>query len=259
MSANTGNYASVNGLRVYYEVHGDGRPLVLLHGGVTTIELTFGDLVASFAEHHKVIAIELQGHGRTADTDREMSLPALAEDVVTLLGQLDIDQAHFFGFSLGALVSFTIAIRYPNVVYKLVLASANYRPDGYDSEARDTYPAEVERRMPTPADFQQMRDMYEAVAPHPEHFDALAEKTSTMVRSFPGFELDALRTITAPTLLVFGDTDFTPLRNAVEMLELIPNAQLAVLPGTTHMGVTRSGERLRALIEPFLGEGDGHP
>ena len=152
MSASTGNYASVNGLRVYYEVHSDGRPLVLLHGGVTTIELTFGDLVASFAEHHQVIAVDLQGHGRTADTDREMSLPALAEDVVTLLGQLDIDQADFFGFSLGALVSFTIAIRYPNVVHKLVLASANYRPDGYDSDARDTDPAEVERRMPTAAD-----------------------------------------------------------------------------------------------------------
>jgi pimeloyl-ACP methyl ester carboxylesterase len=111
--------------------------------------------------------------------------------------------------------------------------------------------------MPTPADFQQWRDAYHAVAPHPEHFDALLEKTSTMVRSFPGFEPDALRTITAPALLVFGDTDFTPLRNAVEMLDLIPNAQLAVLPGTTHMGVTRSGERLRGLIEPFLGDGEG--
>jgi pimeloyl-ACP methyl ester carboxylesterase len=95
--------------------------------------------------------------------------------------------------------------------------------------------------------------------PHPDHFDALAEKASTRVHSFPGFEPDALRTITAPTLLVFGDTDFTPLRNAVEMLELIPDAQLAVLPGITHMGVTRSGEPLRALIEPFLGDADGRP
>src|SRR2546429_539209 len=141
-------------------------------------------------------------------------------------------------------------MRYPNVVHKLVLASANYRPDGYDSDPRDTDPAEVERRMPTPADFQQIRDAYHAVAPHPEHFDALLEKTSAMVRSFPGFEPNALRTITKPALLVFGDTDFTPLRNAVEMLDLIPNAQLAVLPGTTHMGVTRSGERLRGLTGP---------
>src|SRR2546421_349297 len=111
--------------------------------------------------------------------------------------------ASVIGFSLGALVSFTIAIRYSKVVHKLVLASANYRPDGYDNDPRDTDPAEVERRMPFPADFQQMRDAYHAVAPHPEHFDALLEKTSAMVRSFPGFEPNALRTITKPALLVF--------------------------------------------------------
>ncbi len=110
--ARPGAYAAVNGLRVYYETHGDGRPLVLLHGGVLTFDRTFGPVLSALAENHQVIGIELQGHGHTADSDRDMTLENLASDVEVLLGQLGIDQADFFGFSLGGMVSLELAIRH---------------------------------------------------------------------------------------------------------------------------------------------------
>ncbi len=251
------SYATVNGLQLYYERHGSGAPLVLLHGGFLTIELTFGGLVEAFARNHDVIAIELQGHGRTADTEREMTFSTLASDVVELLNFLEIAKADLFGFSLGALVALTCALEHPRRVNKLVVASTNFRPEADAPRARRNRrtrpdPADVARRMPTPADFQAMRDAYAAVAPDPSHFEAFAAKAGAMVHSFPGFQPEDLESVTAPTLLIFGDTDFVPFADAQEMFELIPDAQLAILPGTTHMGITRSTDRVRALVDPFL-------
>ena len=116
-------YASVNGLQMYYEVHGSGSPLVLLHGGALTIGLSFGAMIPALAETHRVIAVEMQGHGHTADIDREMTPATFADDIVTLLGQLGIEQADLFGYSLGGCVSLEIATRHPRLVRKPVLAS----------------------------------------------------------------------------------------------------------------------------------------
>src|SRR5580658_9068495 len=185
-------YASVNGLRLYYEVRGSGRPLVLLHGGLLTIELSFGPLLGSLAASRQVIAVELQGHGRTADTDRPMTIEALAGDVVALLDHLGIAEADIFGFSLGGLVAYAIALGAPARVGKLIVASADaHRPPGRESAPLD------DDRMPTPADFQAMRDAYEAVAPDPAHFDEFAAKNSAMVHEFPGWT-DELRSLQAP-------------------------------------------------------------
>src|SRR5580658_5216382 len=195
-------YASVNGLRLYYEVRGSGRPLVLLHGGLLTIELSFGPLLGSLAASRQVIAVELQGHGRTADTDRPMTIEALAGDVVALLDHLRIAEADLFGFSLGGLVAYAVALGAPARVGKLIVASADaHRPPGRESVPLD------EDRMPTAADFQAMRDAYDAVAPDPAHFDEFAAKTSAMVHQVPGWT-DELRSLRAPTLLIFGDRDF---------------------------------------------------
>ena len=244
-------YASVNGLRLYHEIHGRGRPLVLLHGGLHTIGLTFGPLLGPLAATRQVIAVELQGHGHTADTARPMTISALAGDVVALLDQLGIEEADLFGFSLGGLVACEVAFRFPGRAGRLIVASADpYRPPGRESAPLG------EDRLPTPADFQAMHDEYDKVAPDPAHFGEFAARVTAMVHEVPGrtaAELSGLRT---PTLLIFGDRDFSPLPDVAELYGFLPDAQLAVLPGTTHIGVTRRPAELLALIIPFL---DGRP
>jgi pimeloyl-ACP methyl ester carboxylesterase len=239
-------YAPVNGLQLYYEVHGMGRPLVLLHGGLMTIDLNFGPMLGPLAASRQVIAVESQGHGHTADTGRPMTIEALASDVVALLDHLGIGQADLFGFSLGGLVAYAVALSAPTRVGKLIVASADaHRPPGRESTPLG------EDRMPTQADFQAWREAYVAVAPDPAHFEEFAAKNAAMVHQFPGWT-DQLRSLQAPTLLIFGDRDFSPLPDVVELFELLPNAQLAVLPGTTHVGVTRRPGEVLALITPFL-------
>ena len=239
-------YAPVNGLQLYYEVRGRGRPLVLLHGGLMTIDLNFGPMLEPLAASRQVIAVESQGHGHTADTSRPMTIEALADDVVGLLDHLGIGQADLFGFSLGGLVACAVALGAPTRVGKLIVASADaHRPPGRQSASLG------EDRLPTPADFQAMRDAYVAVAPDPAHFDEFAARTAAMVHQFAGWTGE-LRSLRAPTLLIFGDRDFTPLPDVVEMFELLPEAQLAVLPGTTHVGLTRRPGVLLALITTFL-------
>jgi pimeloyl-ACP methyl ester carboxylesterase len=239
-------YAPVNGLQLYYEVRGSGRPLVLLHGGLMTIGLNFGPLLEPLAAGRQVIAVESQGHGHTADTGRPMTIEALAGDVVALLDHLGIGQADLFGFSLGGLVACAVALGAPARVGKLIVASADaHRPPGRESAPLG------EDRLPTQADFQAWRAAYEAVAPDPPHFEEFAAKNSAMVHEFPGWT-DELRSLQAPTLLIFGDRDFSPLPDVVEMFELLPDAQLAVLPGTTHVGMIRRPGEVLALITPFL-------
>jgi pimeloyl-ACP methyl ester carboxylesterase len=240
-------YASVNGLRLYYEVHGSGRPIVLLHGGLLTIDTNFGSMLEPLAASRQVIAVELQGHGHTADTDdREMTIEALAGDVVAVLDQLGVGEADFFGFSLGGFVAYAVALTAPSRVSKLIVASADaHRPPGRESVPVD------EALLPTAADFQEMREAMEAVAPDPAHFEEFAAKNAKMVHEFPGWS-DELRSLRAPTLLIFGDRDFSPLPDVLELFGLLPNAQLAVLPGTTHIGVVRQSAEVLALITSFL-------
>jgi pimeloyl-ACP methyl ester carboxylesterase len=236
----------LNGLQIYYEIHGSGRPLVLLHGGLMTIGLNFGPMLEPLAAFRQVVAVELQGHGHTADTAREMTIPALAGDVVALLDHLDITEADVFGFSLGGLVAYAVALDAPDRVGKLIVASADaHRPPGRESAPLD------DERMPTPADFQAMRDAYAAVAPDPDHFDEFAARTTAMVHEFAGWT-DELRSLDHPTLLIFGDRDFSPLTDVAELFDLLPDARLAVLPDTTHTGITRRVDEMIPLLRSFL-------
>ena len=228
---------------MYYEERGEGPPLVLLHGGLLTIELSFGSAIPLLAEHHRVIAVELQGHGRTGDIDRSMAFEHLAADVVGLLDQLGIAQADVFGFSLGGLTTYELLVHHPGRIRRAVVSSADHRNDR-GGEVRP-------ERLPTEADFAAMRDAYIAAAPDPAHFEAFAEKTAAMVHGFGGWGDDQLRAIEVPVLVMIGDTDFILVPNAAEAAELMPHGQLAVLPGTTHMDMTRSG-LIGPLVESFL-------
>ncbi|TQM09612.1 alpha/beta fold hydrolase [Pseudonocardia kunmingensis] len=246
-TAPAGQYADVNGLRLYYEVHGQGRPLVLLHGGLHTIDLSFRDLIPLLRGSHRIIGVELQGHGRTADVEREPTYPAMADDVVALLDHLGLARADVLGFSLGGLVALEMAMRHPGRVDRLVAAATHFRPEGYHDLSD---PASV--RMPTPAEFAEMRQEYERVAPDPGHFDAFAERLNVLVHGHPGWSAEELGSIAAPVLLVIGDTDFVRIEHAAEMLGLIPHAQLAVLPATRHTEVVQRTDVLVPALTRFL-------
>jgi pimeloyl-ACP methyl ester carboxylesterase len=253
--AMTGQLVSINGIDLYHEVHGRGRPLVVLHGGVLNAETCFGAMIPRLAQAHQVIAVDLQGHGHTADSDRPITLTNLAADVVGLLDHLGLDRADLFGFSLGSLVSIEMAITDPARVGRLVLASGHIRADGYHPEIQDPDQMGVSPRLPTEEDFAAMKAAYEATAPDPDHFFPFLEKLQPVVSAFEGWPDAAIRGITAPTLLIVGDQDFVRLGHAALMLDLLPDAQLAVLPGTTHMQLMmQRADAVLALVEPFLDE-----
>ncbi|WP_222853726.1 alpha/beta fold hydrolase [Fodinicola acaciae] len=245
-------YASVNGLELYYEIHGTGEPLVLLHGGLHTFDLSFGAMLPELAASHQVIGVELQGHGRTADIDRELSIGQFADDVAALLKHLGVARADVMGFSLGALVALELGVRHQDVVGRLVLAAAHARPDGYHTDITDPSAWATSTRMPTADDFAEMAAEYARVAPRPKDFQPFQQKLSAMVASSKGWTDDELRSVAAPTLLVIGDHDFVRIEHAAQMLELIPTAQLGVVPGTTHAGLLRRADVLLPMVAAFL-------
>jgi pimeloyl-ACP methyl ester carboxylesterase len=251
-------YASVNGLEMYYEIHGTGEPLVVLHGAYMSIPL-MGEFIPRLAETRQVIVPELQGHGRTADVDRPITYEQMADDVAALLDELGIEKADFFGYSMGANTALQIAIRHPELVDKLVAASAAYNRDAYHPgffEMLDTITPELFAGSPPELD-------YMSLAPNPENFPVLVEKLVQLDREFEDWSPESIQSITAPTLLIFGDSDAVTLEHAVDMFRLrgggvngdltgLPNAQLAVLPATTHIGVIFRVDWVTSMVTEFL-------
>lgn len=243
-------YAEVNGLKMYYEVHGEGPPLVVLHGGLHSIDVSFGALLPWLIEDFQVIGVDLQGHGRTEDVERPPLIEHLAADVVALLDQLGIERPDFFGYSLGGLVSLSVATHFPERAGRLVLASTHFRQDGYYEEIAKSDPSST--RLPTQEEFESWHSAYLRVAPDPDHFWAFAERLSGVVHSFRDWTPDELRAITAPTLLVLGDNDFIRLSHAEQMRDLLPDSRLAVLPGTRHSEVMQRVDLLLSMVTTFL-------
>jgi pimeloyl-ACP methyl ester carboxylesterase len=257
-SAPRTGYAPVNGLRLYYEIHGAGQPLVVLHGSFMTIEL-MGRLIPELARGRQVIAVEFQGHGHTADTDRPITYENLADDTAALLGHLGLDCADLYGFSLGAGVALQVALRHPTVVRKLVLVSGSYTSAGLYPEVIAT----IEHVKPELFDGTPWRAAYDRVAPNPQNFPALVTKLTLLDATPFDWSADAVRALTAPTLIVIGDSDGTRPEHAVETFRLrgggvfgdlagLPASQLAILPGTTHVGMLDRAAWLVPMIEPFL-------
>ena len=220
-------YASVHGLKMYYEIHGKGKPLVLLHGGGSTIDTTFGKVLPSLAKTRQVIAFEQQGHGRTADiADRPFTFEQSADDTAGLLQHLKIEKADVFGFSNGGNIALQVAIRHPNRVRKLVVASAMYKRDGLYPEVWEFMQRSTLENMP-----KELQEAYRKVAPHPEQLPTFHDKCVTRMLEFKDWKPEDIQSIEAPTLLMLGDADSVRPEHAVEMFRLLPRAQLSVFPG----------------------------
>lgn len=248
----TSGYADVNGLHMYYEVQGEGSPLVLLHGGVQSIDLSFAELIPELVGRHRVIGVELQGHGRTADIDRASSPAALASDVVALLDHLGIDRAHVLGFSLGAGVAWELAVSYPDRVRSVVPIAEPVRPDGMHEDLRDPSAHPTSTRLPTAQDYTDMEETYARLSPHPERFAEFMAPQEQNAADLKGWSDEQLAGITAPVLVIIGDHDFVTIEHGALTKELVPGSQLAVLPGTTHMTATKRIDLLVPLLAAFL-------
>jgi pimeloyl-ACP methyl ester carboxylesterase len=250
VSKQTG-YAAVNGLQMYYEIHGSGgTPLLLLHGGLFNIDLQFGALLPALAENRQVIATDFQGHGYTNDIDRPLGTIDLASDVVGLLQHLDVPKVDLFGFSVGGAVALYLTIKHPELVRKAVISSVSFSRDGERGANEEAISEmKVEMIAGTP-----MESEYLAKSPHPdhEHLQALLTKLGGYDRGVDGWSDDEIRGIAAPTLFTVGDCDAVKLEHAVRFHQLrggdvngdmtgVPPNQLAVFPGTTHFfGLART-------------------
>jgi len=253
-------YAPVNGLQMYYEMHGSGgTPLLLLHGGLFNIDLQFGELIPGLAATRQVIAADFQGHGRTNDIDRPLRSADLAADVVGLLQHLGVAQADVFGFSVGGATALNLAITHRELVRKVIVSSASFHPDGNRKEnSAAVGELTVEMIAGTP-----MEQQYRTKSPHPDKLQDLLDKLGTFDEGSTGWSDADIEGITAPTLITVGDCDMVTLDHALRFLRLrggdvngdfvgVPASQLAVLPGTTHfLGLART-ELVLDVVLPFL-------
>jgi pimeloyl-ACP methyl ester carboxylesterase len=244
-------YAPVNGLTMYYEIHGrdthGNPPLVLLHGGGSTIETSFGKILPALAKDRQVVAIEQQGHGHTADIDRPFTFEQSAEDTVALLLYLKIKKADFFGYSNGGHIALEIALRHPDVVRKLVLESIMIDRDGSNPDFWESFKDTKLEDMPA-----ELREAYLRTAPHPEDLPTFFSKSVQRMLNFKGWTPQQVQSIDAPALIVIGDRDIVRPEHAVLMYHLIPNAQLAILPDTDHMTIVKRSDWLLPMIGAFL-------
>src|SRR5207253_8547931 len=249
----TGQYAEVNGINLYYEIHGSGRPLILLHGGLGSGEM-FGPVLPLLAERHQVVAVDLQGHGRTADIDRPIDVRLMAGDIAALIDHLRLATPDVVSYSLGGGVALQTAAKYPTKVRRLVMVSANLRPDAIYPEMRlqqgQVNAAAAEFMKDTP-----MYQLYQRVAPRPEDFPRLLDKIgASMSKDFDYAE--EVRSLQVPTLIVAADADMAPPSHYVEVFQLLGGGlrdggwmgegrlagghALAILPGLTHYNLGSS-------------------
>jgi pimeloyl-ACP methyl ester carboxylesterase len=256
-----GRFASVNGLRMYYEAHGSGRPLVLLHGALSTIDGSFGGVLAGLASGRRVIAVEQQSHGRTSDIDRPLSYAQMADDTAELLRQLDIRQADVFGYSMGAVSALELTLRHPGLVRKLALASGSYRLDGYVPELarfmRNLDPTDGSAPPIAhplgPDRMGNLRRELSRVAPMPRRWRSALARIKEAFASQAGVDEEGVRAIRAHTFVIGGDRDIVYPQHLHELARCIPHARLSVLPETGHVDVVaRSSELVAAFLDEPL-------
>jgi pimeloyl-ACP methyl ester carboxylesterase len=255
-------YAKVNGLNLYYEIHGSGEPMVLLHGGLGASSM-FGEILPLLSKTRQVIAVDLQGHGRTADINRPLTFEAMADDVASLIRYLKIGKADVMGYSLGGGVALRTAAQHPDVVKKLVLVSVAFKRDGWYPEIREGM-SQVSAAAAEPMKQTPMYRLYSSVAPKPDDWPVLLSKIGELLKKDYDWSRDVAG-IQVPTLLVFGDADAVPAAHVAQFFELlgggkkdggwdgsgISSARLATLPGLTHYTVF-SSPLLASTVSAFL-------
>jgi pimeloyl-ACP methyl ester carboxylesterase len=249
-------YSEVNGLHMYYEMYGQGKPLVLIHGGGSTIETSFGRIIPQLARHRQVIGVELQAHGHTNDRNTALTFEQDADDVATLLKNLEIWKADFLGYSNGGHTAIEIALRYPNLVNKLILASAFYKKSAAVPQFWEGFERATIQVMP-----QVLKDGYLKANNSEAGLLNMFNKAVQRMKDFKGWTDEQMKSITAPTLVINGNTDVGSLEHAVETYRLIPDCELAIFPGGhgTYLGALEgleNGEWTKfnatELIETFL-------
>ena len=246
-----GHYADVNGVHMYYERHGRGSPVVLIHGGVMTIPLSWGGLIPLLAEKHEVIAVELQGHGRTADIDRDFTPANNATDVTALLEHLSIANAAVIGHSTGAAVALEMAITHPASVSKAVALSGSVKAEAAIPEFADMDALLASGRIPTAEEMIAMQQDYERLSPTPGNWEAFHQKIATS-NDGSGWTDEQLAGIACPILVVLGDLDFVQLGHLTDVQRLIAGSEVGVLPGTTHTQVPTRTDLLAPMLAAFL-------
>lgn len=262
-------YVPVNGLDYYFELHGQGEPLLLLHGGLGSLDM-FQPILPLLASRRQVIAVDLHGHGRTTLGDRSIDLHAMGDDMAALLSQLGFEQVDVLGYSFGSAVGFRLAAQRPSVVRRLVLVSGAFSMDGYHPEMRPMQTqvgaAMAEMMKDTP-----MYRSYAAVAPHPEDFPRLLDQMGAMMRSPENWAED-VKALRMPVMLVYGDSDMYRLEHIVEFYHLLGGGlrdagwtrehmsqnRLAILPNLTHYEMFMASEMVRTVL-PFLEGVTGSP
>jgi pimeloyl-ACP methyl ester carboxylesterase len=222
----TGKYAEVNGLRMYYEIHGKGYPLVLIHGGGSTLETTFGRILPELAKTNQVIAVEMQAHGHTHDIDRPMTFEQDADDIAALLKQLHISKANIFGFSNGASTTLQVAIRHPALVSKIIVASTMYNKAGAFHGFWDMMKNASFDGMPQP-----YKDAFLKINPDKEALYTMYNRDVTRMQNFTDIADKDIASIEARSLIVAGNQDVVTVEHAVTMFRMMKHAQLAIFPG----------------------------
>jgi len=254
----TSGYAEVNGLRMYYEIYGEGKPIVLLHGGGSTIQTNFEKLIPLLAKNRKVIAVELQAHGRTSDRNAELTFEQDADDVATFLKNLNIKKADFFGFSNGGTTCLQLAIRHPKLINKLILGSALAKRNGVPNWFWDFMAQARLDNMPEP-----LKKGYKAVAANENGLQNMHDKDARRMVNFKDIPDEQLKSIQSPTLIIIGDKDVIKPEHAINLHHLISNSSLAIIPGghgeyigeiTTIKPNFKESDLVVPMIEKFLND-----
>jgi pimeloyl-ACP methyl ester carboxylesterase len=250
------SYVDVGGLHMYYEIHGTGKPLVLLHGAFGDIP-SWGPTLTALAQSRKVIAFELEGHGRTADLDRPLSWEQMTDDVAAAVKKLGFGQVDVMGYSLGGVIALRLGVKYPSLVRKLVVVSGLYSPDGYYPAINNHWPT-VQDLAGTPLEME-----YAQHALNPSHWPIFVDKLDQALKNFKGWPESGVRSIKAPTLLIFGDNDAVQPEYEVQLFRMLGGDkamggfsplvnQMAVLPNTTHFSIFVRADLLIPIVDPFL-------
>jgi pimeloyl-ACP methyl ester carboxylesterase len=245
---------------MYYEIYGQGNPLILIHGGGSTIQTTFGRVIPMLAKHRRLIAVELQAHGRTSDREKDVTFEQDADDVATLLKNLNIDKADFFGFSNGGTTTIQIAIRHPEIVDKIILGSALCKRNGVPPQFWDFMKQARLANMP-----EQLKEAYIQVAPNPDGLQIMHDKDAKRMVNFRDIPDEQIKSIKAPALIIIGDQDIIKPEHAIEMHRQIANSELAIIPGvhgeyigeiTTLKFDSTEADFVIPMIESFLNKSE---